>query len=313
MQLYLRISVVIPVYNGSSFLRQAIDSALSQTFSPCEILVINDGSNDSGATESIARSYGDNVRYFSKPNGGVASALNLGIQKMGGDFFSWLSHDDVYLPHKLARQAKVAAALGPEAPKNLFLFSAYHAVDSKLRPLYTFHADRVLLERTPLYAVFRHMINGCATLISRDLLLRAGGFRDLPTTQDYDLWFRLLRLTRPVYDDEPVLLSRLHSEQGFRTREAREEASRTFIRLMNELSDEDILACELDTQTFFSNVGRGFCEIDLKDAHDYAWNRASGMARLRHKLSPKRNIKLLLHHAGLLPRWRALRLRLGAS
>ena len=90
------ISIVIPVYNGSNYLREAIDSALRQTYKNIEVLVINDGSNDNGATARIAKSYGKKIRYFEKPNGGVATALNMGIQKMRGEYFSWLSHDDLY-------------------------------------------------------------------------------------------------------------------------------------------------------------------------------------------------------------------------
>ena len=100
------VSIVIPVYNGANFLREAIDSALAQTWPHCEILVVNDGSTDNGATEDISLSYRARIRYFRKENGGVASALNLGIREMRGDFFSWLSHDDVYLPDKCRNQVE---------------------------------------------------------------------------------------------------------------------------------------------------------------------------------------------------------------
>ena len=49
-------------------------------------------------------SYKDKIKYFNKENGGVSTALNLGIEKMTGDFFSWLSHDDLYYPNKIERQ-----------------------------------------------------------------------------------------------------------------------------------------------------------------------------------------------------------------
>jgi len=304
------ISIILPVYNGYKYLNTAINSLLTQTYKNYEILVINDGSSDNGATESIAFSYTNHVRYFSKPNGGVASALNMGIQNMRGKFFSWLSHDDIYLSHKLSSQMRIVNRLSKQQQKNLFLFSAYTAVDAALRPLYTYRPDKELLERAPLYAVFHHMINGCTTLISRDLLERAGGFRDLPTTQDYDMWFRLLRMVKPIYHDEVVLLSRHHPEQGFRKPQAREEASQTFINMLSSLTDEEILSCEADKETFFAKVGRGFCEIDMKKAHDYAWSRASTAARLAYRLSPRRNLKLLLHHCGLLPHVRGMRMRL---
>ena len=88
-------------------MREAIDSALAQTYPNLEVIVVNDGSRDNGLTEEIARSYGERIRYFSKPNGGVSSALNMGIRNMRGEYFSWLSHDDVYEPDKIAKQVEV--------------------------------------------------------------------------------------------------------------------------------------------------------------------------------------------------------------
>lgn len=90
----LRFSVIIPVYNGSNYLREAIDSVLSQNYPNIELIVVNDGSNDNGATEAIALSFGNKLRYIYKENGGVSSALNVGIRSMTGDYFIWLSHDD---------------------------------------------------------------------------------------------------------------------------------------------------------------------------------------------------------------------------
>ena len=99
-----KVSIVIPVYNGANYLREAIDSALEQTYRNTEVIVVNDGSTDGGETEDIAISYGDRIRYFTKENGGISTALNLGIQAMSGEYFSWLSHDDVYYPHKIEKQ-----------------------------------------------------------------------------------------------------------------------------------------------------------------------------------------------------------------
>ena len=101
-----KVSIVIPVYNGSNYMREAIDSALAQTYENIEIIVVNDGSSDNGDTERIALEYGDRIRYFHKENGGVSSALNYGISQMTGEYFSWLSHDDVYHPEKISHQIK---------------------------------------------------------------------------------------------------------------------------------------------------------------------------------------------------------------
>ena len=112
------VSIVIPVYNGSNFLAQAIDSALAQSHKNLEIIVVNDGSCDDGATERIALGYGDKIRYFCKPNGGVSSALNFGIEKMKGEYFSWLSHDDLYAPDKVEREVE-ALRVVPTRPTQL--------------------------------------------------------------------------------------------------------------------------------------------------------------------------------------------------
>ena len=95
------VSIIIPVYNGENYLAEAINSALSQTYNNIEVIVINDGSKDQ--TDTICKSYGDRIKYLKKENGGVASALNFGIDNMNGEYFSWLSHDDLYLPDKVLK------------------------------------------------------------------------------------------------------------------------------------------------------------------------------------------------------------------
>ena len=73
-----KVSIIIPVYNGENYLREAIDSALAQTYKNFEVIVVNDGSSDK--TDEICKSYGSRIRYFKKENGGVSTALNLGIE-----------------------------------------------------------------------------------------------------------------------------------------------------------------------------------------------------------------------------------------
>ena len=104
MQFNPLVSIIIPVYNGSNYMCEAIDSALAQTYKNIEIIVVNDGSDDAGKTEEIARNYGNKIRYICKNNGGVSTALNTGIANMKGLYFSWLSHDDIYTPDKIEKE-----------------------------------------------------------------------------------------------------------------------------------------------------------------------------------------------------------------
>ena len=210
-----KVSVIIPVYNGSNYMREAIDSALNQTYKNIEVIVVNDGSRDHGETDRIARSYGDRIRYFSKPNGGVATALNMGIEQMTGEYFSWLSHDDKYKKRKIELQVKKLEEL---QDKTTLLYGGYanfsdeHGVFETID--FTQRYSREDLEKS-LFPVFHLALNGCTLLIHRSHFERAGMFDpSLPTTQDYELWFRIFRGQNPFCMSGCQVLSRSHPEQG---------------------------------------------------------------------------------------------------
>jgi glycosyltransferase involved in cell wall biosynthesis len=95
------VSVIIPVYNGERFLAEAIESVLRQTYSPVEIIVIDDGSEDHSA--QIAQRYRE-VRYFHQPNSGLSEALNHGVRQARGSFLSFLDADDLWTDDKLMLQ-----------------------------------------------------------------------------------------------------------------------------------------------------------------------------------------------------------------
>ena len=206
-----KISIIIPVYNGSNFLREAIDSALAQTYENVEILVINDGSNDHGATEKIAKSYGDKIRYFAKEYGGVATALNLGIKKMKGDYFSWLSHDDLYRPEKITKQIEF---LSKQTDKNIVIYADYELINEKGNHVETRVQDHQMLEKVPIYSLLRGIINGITLLIPKVVFETHGDFDvSLRCTQDYDLWFRIFNDYKFVHQPEVLTKTRFHPNQ----------------------------------------------------------------------------------------------------
>lgn len=221
------VSIVIPVYNGANYLREAIDSALIQTYSNIEIIVVNDGSNDGGKTRDIALSVGDRVRYFEKANGGVASALNVGIREMRGDYFSWLSHDDVYYPDKIARQ--LAQVQAQEGAKTL-VFCNYHVINHATQIIGTGLVDEELHYNSILLVVGTQ-VGGCSLLIPKAAFKTVGPFNEsLTNCQDNEMWLRLvMEGYRLRYLPDVLIQSRQHAEQGSRvaiTRQAQE--SRAF-------------------------------------------------------------------------------------
>ena len=126
-----KVSIVIPVYNGSNYLWEALESAINQIYDNIEIIVVNDGSNDWWKTKQVAMKYKDKIRYFEKENWWVASALNFWIRKMEWEYFSWLSHDDMYYPNKIEEQIKFLEKLNKEKRDNAIIFTNFEFVDEK--------------------------------------------------------------------------------------------------------------------------------------------------------------------------------------
>lgn len=237
MALRPSVSIVIPVCNGSDYMREAIDSALAQTCPDVEILVVNDGSDDGGRTEGIALSYGDRIRYFRKENGGVASALNLGIREMRGEYFSWLSHDDVYLPRKVERQVAVIEKCGTDT----VLYSDYEVIDASSRHVEVFRAGRISAPQFRMLLITDIPVNGCTVLVPRRCFGRVGLFDErLKVTQDYDLWFRMARRYPFVHVPEVLLRSREHAGQGTRrmTASCLSEGNANFTSWLDEIALE---------------------------------------------------------------------------
>jgi glycosyltransferase involved in cell wall biosynthesis len=241
-----KVSVIIPVYNGSNFIREAIDSALAQSYLNFEVLVINDGSDDQEATESIAMSYDSKIRYFTKPNGGVSTALNLGIEQMTGDYFSWLSHDDVYKPDKLERQIEF---LQNHHSYDTILYSGYELIDDKSKKINVIDYSKLYPDMklsVSLFPVFRGLANGCTMLIHKSHFDRVGRFDEgLRTTQDYKLWFKMFRKANVKFFPGIHVKSRIHSKQTGRTaNQHTEECDKLWIAMLNEVTDEEM--CDME-------------------------------------------------------------------
>ncbi len=207
-----KISIIIPVYNGSNYLREAIDSALSQTYRNLEVIVVNDGSTDDGQTEAIVKTYGSRIRSFYKENGGVASALNLGIRNMTGEYFSWLSHDDLYYPEKIERQIK---HLERKTDKQTIMFCGCEIIDkdSNLISRPKIHKDYL---KNIYLTILSTSIGGCSLLIPKQCFEHVGVFNEnLTTTQDNEMWLRIAKQGFAYeYLPEFLVKSRLHPEQG---------------------------------------------------------------------------------------------------
>jgi glycosyltransferase involved in cell wall biosynthesis len=278
------VSIVIPVYNGANYLALAIDSVLVQTYKNIEIIVVNDGSCDNGATERIARAYGDRIRYFEKKNGGVASALNLAVAETRGQFISWLSHDDLFAHNKIQRQIEFLTEQ-PE-PGRCVVYGDYSVFSNE-----SIDDAQIALPSTDpkdfrYFITVQNILHGCTLLIPKSAFDKHGLFDEsLRTTQDYDFWFRIADDFDFLHLPGIAVRSRSHEEQG--TRKLRDvalaEANNLLSRFAENLTDEQIrngsslhpyLGCHVVAASFFA---RGY-EVAGRRATELAGEKLRAFA-----------------------------------
>ena len=223
------VSIVIPVYNGSNYLAEAVESALEQTYDNIEIIIINDGSTDEGATEKLALSYGDKIRYINKKNGGSSSALNIGIENMKGEWFSWLSHDDLYHPEKIKAQIdllnKLLSNKTVQELSNQIIICARKIIDGNGADIYKPKKKKLQQEfeivnnysNMEIAVELLHNITfyGCGFLLPRNCFLKIGKFdENLRLLNDVDYWIRLLKNEFEFHYIPRTLVSqRMHKAQ----------------------------------------------------------------------------------------------------
>jgi glycosyltransferase involved in cell wall biosynthesis len=100
--LFPLISCIVPVYNGEKYLAEAIESILTQSYQPLEVIIVDDGSTDE--TPQVVAGFKDRVVYLEQSNRGPSATPNLGVSASQGDFVAFLDPDDLWHPEKLARQ-----------------------------------------------------------------------------------------------------------------------------------------------------------------------------------------------------------------
>ena len=186
------ISIIIPTYNRSWILKEAIDSVLSQDFTDFELIIVDDGSTDK--TQDILNAYSKDIIVFKQNNRGVSAARNAGISLASGRFIAFLDSDDLWLPKKLSAQVD-------------FFKSNRDALICQTDEIWIRNGVRVNPKKKhKKFAgdLFKQSLSLClvspsAVMIKRRLFEKVGVFDEtLPACEDYDLWLRI-SCRYPVY------------------------------------------------------------------------------------------------------------------
>lgn len=286
-----KITILIPVYNGSNFIKQAIESAINQTYKNIEILVINDGSTDNGKTEKAIMEFGDKVRYIKKENGGVASALNLGIREATGEYIAWLSHDDVYLPNKIEKQVQ---ALENVEDDNTIIFSNFELIDENGITFSTTDFTKNIEKEKfcqGIYPVLKGAVNGCAILIPKICFEDVGYFKEeLKTTNDYEMWIRLFGKYPSYFIEEPTIKYRIHPNQDTNKNPVYiSECNELWKNIINALSEETIKNWGFDIFNVYMTLYIQMKNSRFDEAAKLAYEKAKSIYK---KITPKVSIAM---------------------
>jgi glycosyltransferase involved in cell wall biosynthesis len=252
----IRVSVIVPTYNHREYIGQSIESVLQQTEQNHEVIVVNDGSTDD--TESIVKTYMNRypgkVRYLYKKNGGVASALNAGMNQATGEFLAWLSADDVFYRRKLEEQLQ-QLEMSPGAG---LCYTDFHVIDG---------SGNVLSEvRSPSYPsrleslralIYKPYINGSTVIFRRECVDKVGDFdEDMNLTADTDMWRRILLHYDAKRVEEILVGYRWHRSNNSHNRARMLDCRRKFYEKALASLDPNLLFPGMDTHKAHLKLAR---------------------------------------------------------
>lgn len=200
----MQISAIIPVYNRPEKVRRAVDSVIAQTYSPEEVLLVDDQSTDSTpeVLADISIRYQNSIRVLQHcENRGVAAARNTGISAASAEWIAFLDSDDEWMPDKLQKQVKFHR----EHPE-LKISQCDEIWIRKGK-----HVNKRRIHRKKGGQIFKESLKLClvspsAVLMHSSLFEEIGDFDEsFPACEDYDLWLRILRKYAIGYLNEPLL------------------------------------------------------------------------------------------------------------
>ena len=217
---YPLVSVIIPTLNRERYIRQCIESALSQDYPNLEVIVVDNGSTDN--TPEILASFGNRIKYLKEEKKGVSAARNKGLRAARGKFVAFLDSDDFYLPEKISLSVKKML----EDRSVSLIYTDYILVDSEGRPIKTVNTNYSQPEEL-LWTFIKNLFNvvPSITLIHQKCLEKTGYFDEtlLNCHEDNDLWFRMMKAGyRFGHIPKPLTAYRWHAGNISRSKNNRE-------------------------------------------------------------------------------------------
>lgn len=180
------VSIIMPAHNSERFIDETIGSVLAQTYRNWELIVVDDRSTDATPKmlERLAQQDGRIRPFLLGTNSGAAVARNTAIEHARGRYIAFLDSDDLWLPHKLARQITFMQESGSP-----FTYASYERITEDGRPIGSFHVPA----RATYGSVLKRNVIGCLTAVYDSQYFGKTFMPLIRKGQDHGLWLFLLR------------------------------------------------------------------------------------------------------------------------
>lgn len=193
------ISIVIPLYNKALYIKETIYNILNQTYQDFELIVVNDGSNDNGP--KLVQSFTDKrIKLINKPNGGVSSARNIGIQHAKYEYIAFLDADDEWLPNHLEEIHKLILDFGNRADVFVTNFARKYPSGKIVPNRLPHELNEGIVKNYFKEVIKKAVINASCVCVSKVALHTVKGFDErISRGEDIDVWIKLAREYNIVY------------------------------------------------------------------------------------------------------------------
>lgn len=246
------VSVILPTYNRAHLIAETIESVLAQTYSDFELIIVDDGSNDS-TTEVVDQFQSNKIRYFKLGKVGRSGARNFGLKQATGSFICFIDSDDLFLPLKIERQLEILGS----GHKYVMIYTAAYCINEQGERIMSVYNREDIMKLSPhdarkspyfklksgdiyydvaFYVPLTVLLP--TVMLKREVYEAVGGFdTDLDRFEDIDLWRRISKRFKIFGLDEPTCKIRTHTGN-----ELRNIDRRTILENLNRYSQK--VRCE---------------------------------------------------------------------
>ena len=261
------VSVIVPVYNREKFVSETIESILSQSYEPIEIILINDGSTDRSSTiiNYYKNRHPNKIRVINQENQGQINARNNGIKEATGDYIAFLDSDDLWLPEKLEKQI-------PLFEKDIGLvYSGVEIIDHEGTPMRQENPETAFAQDIFPDLIVKNRMTGGTVVVTKEALDKVGIFStDLQAGESWELWLRISKVYRASRIGISLTRYRIHESNMSKDQDLMLQAKLKIMRKFCDLKSKDkaiFRASKMAYADYYYRTGlKHFAIADYKNA-----------------------------------------------